>query len=182
MASLHKIQLFCSILYDLKKKRLTSHDRLQQRIQRRFTYTKYNQEVVISRFCNDLFYNSNTMTFSTQIFTAPWQCIGKADPCRFFPHSTFGDNPCIEPRVAAIAEHKERPALQILVELACDHAREPIKYFAHIPGPQCHEHAQGSRETQHTPLRMARSTKSTKRCGAQTILICDEITYNPPPI
>ena len=32
------------------------------------------------------------------------------------------------------------------------------------------------------PLRMARSTKSTKRCGAQTILICDEITYNPPPI
>jgi hypothetical protein len=30
-----------------------------------------------------------------------------------------------EPRVTAIAEHKERPALQILVELACDHAREP---------------------------------------------------------
>ena len=45
-----------------------------------------------------------------------------------------------EPRVTAIAEHKERPALQILVELACDHAREPVKSFAHIAGLQCHEY------------------------------------------
>ncbi len=49
------------------------------------------------------------------------QALGHQPQARAIPVNDF------EPCVPAIAEYKERPTLPILVELDCDHAKEPVK-------------------------------------------------------
>src|SRR6202789_4504951 len=66
-----------------------------------------------------------------------------------------------DPRVPAIAEHKQRAALEVLPQVLGHQGMQPVEPFAHVTGAHAHEHLQAAREAQHG-LDSSRTTIAAK--------------------
>ena len=66
-----------------------------------------------------------------------------------------------DPGVPAIAEHKQRAALEVFPQVLGHHGMQPVEALAHVAGFHRHKHFQAARKTQHDWVN-ARTTSAAK--------------------